>query len=281
MPGDYTLAMFRFYNPAPVLLDQNGLKPLAGGSVSFFEIGTTTKKDTWSDPDGGSGNLNPNPITIDADGRLHTDVFLDGDYTVLIEGLDGTTLTRDIPGPDAGQTIPSPTAGWFLTSSDGVNLGWASVRQVPDPTGQANKVLGTDGSNLIWVAMPGEPAEPDVTVASDSFRAGISTDSTKYLQQWGTSSSSASGGKTATKSVTFPTAFKAAPHVDITPTTASACSTANIIPSWAVTTVSETGFTVTFSTVTGGTSADNFSGSNILSPVTFMWKATGTVEVEE
>ena len=208
-------------------------------------------------------------------------MFLEGDYTVVIEGPDGTVLTRDVTsGAGAGASIPSLVTGWYLTN-DGANLEWAAIRQVPDPTGAGGKVLGTDGSNLIWVSMPGEPADPDVVVGTSSFRAGISSDKTKYLQQWGTDSSSASGGKTATKSVTFTTPFKEAPNVDITPTTASACSTANLIPSLAVTTVSATGFTVTFSTVTGGTSADNYSGSNILSPVTFMWKATGRVDVEE
>lgn len=48
------------------IFDNDG-NPLAGGSVQFYERGTTTPKDTWQDID--LTVLNENPVTLDSAGR--------------------------------------------------------------------------------------------------------------------------------------------------------------------------------------------------------------------
>lgn len=65
------------------LLDNNG-DPLAGGYVYFYEPGTTTAKDTYSDKD--LTTANTNPVVLDAYGRAA--VFLNGDYKVRVYSGD-------------------------------------------------------------------------------------------------------------------------------------------------------------------------------------------------
>ena len=55
--------------------DANG-HPYAGGTLELLVPGTTTPKDTWTDPDGAA--LNTNPIVLDAAGRCI--VYGDGAY---------------------------------------------------------------------------------------------------------------------------------------------------------------------------------------------------------
>ena len=274
------MSVFRILNQAPQYLLANG-QVNAGGKLYFYETDLSTPKDTWAEQ--AKTTLNANPVIMDAAGRTTTDVWGDGEYGVVMTDADDVVIwTRNNveANTGTGTTIPALETGKFLTN-DGSSLLWEDIIQVPDPTGLSNYYLASDGSGTpLWQQFPEiEVPDPEVVVATDSVRVGVSDSATKWLVQKGTGSATAGGGKTATASVTFGTAFAAAPHVAITPTTASACSTANLIPSWAVTSVSASGFTVTFSTVTGGTSADNFSGSNIISNVTFMWEASATVTV--
>jgi hypothetical protein len=61
----------RFYLVVPQILTDQG-RPLAGGKIDFYENGTTTPKNTWSDS--GLSVLNANPVVIGADGRV-PDIF--------------------------------------------------------------------------------------------------------------------------------------------------------------------------------------------------------------
>ena len=269
---------FRLLNQAPQYLLADGTVN-AGGSLSFFDTDLTTPRNTWSDPD--KTTLNPNPVVLDAAGRAATDIWLDGAYGVVLKDADGVVIwTRnnvELPG-GTSTGLPAPVADQFVYSPDGVAFVMASILQVPDPTGLSTYILTSDGTGTpVWqqpatVTIPA----PDIVVGDDSFQAGVSDDTQKFLLQKGSGSASAGGTKTATATITFGTAFAATPVVHVTPTTASACATANIIPSWAVASKSTSGFTVTFSTLTGGTSADNYSASNIVNAVAFDWTAIGT-----
>lgn len=55
--------------------DDDGV-PLAGGKLYFYEAGTSTPLDTYSDPDLDPIHANPNPITLDASGKSPYPVFL-------------------------------------------------------------------------------------------------------------------------------------------------------------------------------------------------------------
>lgn len=85
--------------PVPQILDGKGV-PIIGAKLFFFEPGTTTKKDTFSDSD--LLIENTNPLISDADGR-YGPIFLNGIYknvqqdnTGTPTGFDGATIwTRD------------------------------------------------------------------------------------------------------------------------------------------------------------------------------------------
>lgn len=143
------MSAYQFINPAPVLFTINGVEPVAGGTLHFFDEGTTTPRNTWSDP--ALTVLNSNPVTLDASGRSSTAIWLDGNYTVVLRDSIGDEVWSRVVRSDAaaGTGIPTLVPGYFL-SNDGSVLVWQPVLQVPDPTGSSGKVLGNDGTTLIW-----------------------------------------------------------------------------------------------------------------------------------
>lgn len=268
---------FRILDQAPVYFDEEG-KPVENGEVRFYETGTTTAKAVY-----GNKALNVNlgsVVGLGSDGRLESDVWGDGAYRVRLYRDDGTM----VPGSErdnveisggSGSSLPALVPNGFLTS-DGAVLSWQTIQQVPDPTGSADKVLSNDGTNVFWktVANPVAP-DPQIVVTTAKMQAGVSTNTTKKLFQTGTGSAAASGNKATSANVSFPEAFTALEHVGVTITN-NAVTSSGAVPKITVTTSSGTGFTVNFSTTTGGTSADNFSGSNIINAVPFTWFAIGT-----
>lgn len=80
--------MARFSNPVPQFLDENG-DPVPGGSLTFFSVGTTTKKAVYSDPN--FTNQTENPVVLDSEGRV-PDFFIDGAYKVTFRRSDGTLV---------------------------------------------------------------------------------------------------------------------------------------------------------------------------------------------
>lgn len=268
------MAAYRFYDPGSVFWNILGTAGLREGSVQFYEIGTTTPKNTWSNA--GLSVLNANPLNIDASGRFPDDVFLDGEYTiVLYDGLNGTgatVWTRDvISGAGAGTEIPAPTIGFVLSSADGVNLVWVDPDTfLPDPTGQTGKALVSTGVGYTFQAFPEAP-ELDVVVTANSFRAGDGVSTTKFLEQWGTDSAPATGTSSTTKAIVFTTAFTTIPVVHPTPTSSSQPGGPVVAE---LTSVTTTGFTVKFDVAEGSS-----SGSAIVNPVPFGWSARGTVVV--
>ncbi|TBW96963.1 hypothetical protein [Xanthomonas citri] len=253
--------MTRFYNPAPVFADLLGLEPLAGGSLQFYDQGTTTPKGTWSDSD--LTVANQNPVPLDSSGRANTNIWLDGAYTVVLRAADGTAVwTRDVDdGAAGGAAIPALQNGQYLTN-DGSNLLWQPILQVPDPSGSSGKILGTDGANFIWEA---KPVIPDLPVENFSGAVKIGT----AMIQWGTSSLAASGQTVASGSVTFTRAFASAPVVSAQSNTGAATAEGQI-PAFAIASTSATGFSVQVHT-------DDFgrNGARITSAVPYSWVAVG------
>lgn len=260
---------YRFYNPAPVLMDLLGLKPCANGSLTFCEYGTTTEKDTWSDPE--QATLNSNPVLLDSAGRSNTNIWLDGGYTVTLRDGDGVVVwTRDVnSGQGSGATIPSLENGKFLTN-DGSSLLWQSVREVPDPSGSPDYVLGTDGANLIWQAPPEAPPAAEVDgVDRAVMKTGGDTD---WQILKGSGSAPASGLNQTTLSVTFAKPFKTGtvPNVAITATPGT--QPGGPVVSYLTAPPTATGFTVGFDVAEG-----NSGQQNIVNPVVFQWIAQGQV----
>ncbi len=71
--------------------DANG-DPLANGTVTFYIPGTTTYASTWSDPAG--ANLNPNPLTLNADGYPEAtgQIWGYGSYRQIVLDQLGNTI---------------------------------------------------------------------------------------------------------------------------------------------------------------------------------------------
>ncbi|KRG69121.1 hypothetical protein [Pseudoxanthomonas dokdonensis] len=270
---------YRFYNPAPVFPDLLGIEPVSGGSLTFYDLGTTDLRTTWSDD--GLAIPNSNPVVLDSAGRANTNIFLNGNYTVVLKDALGATIwTRDvIPGGDTALTIPalSGETGKFLTN-DGVNLLWEDVRQMPDATGSTGQVPVTDGAGYVLTDLPEPepPVDPDIVVdgTAKTFLAGVTDDETKYFVQCGSGSAPASGSENTQVSVTFPVPFDALWHINITQTH-NGVTALGTVPSLTLTASSPTGFTVRFSTDENS----DFSGWNITSPVPFTYEAKGTREV--
>ena len=268
---------FRILNQAPQYLLPDG-SVNAGGSLTFLEADLSAEKDTWSDPD--MTVLNANPVLLDAAGRTVTDVWGDGEYGIEMRDALGVVKWTRSPvnnGVAAGLTIPALVNGQFL-SNDGSTMQWQPINQVPDPTGLANYVLTSDGTGVPLWQQQTDPTVPDpqIVVAANSFRAGVSTDDTKFLIQMGSGSAPSSGSKATSASVVFSTAFAATPMVFVQPKNGNASS---VFVRANATGVSTGGFTASLSTLTGGTSADNFPGSTINTAIAFDWIAFGTVEV--
>ncbi len=262
---------FRILNQAPQYLLPSG-QVNAGGKLYTYETDLTTLKDTWSDE--AMTVLNSNPVLMDAAGRTVTDVWGDGEYGVVMTDADDVEIwTRNNVRPDAGAgaVIPALVTGQFLTN-DGSVLQWQPVLQPPDPTGSNGYFLTTDGANLLWTP-PADPPDPDIVVGTGSFQAGVSSDPTKYLRQYGADSAPASGGVLTQKAVVFPTPYTATPVIQVT--NAGGTTAAGYYVDVNVIAQSATGFTVAFN---GDHGIANGSG-NILAPIPFGWSADGTVEV--
>lgn len=274
------MAAYRILNQAPQYLLASG-KVNAGGSLTFYETDLTTLKNTWSDP--GKTTLNANPVTLDAAGRTTTDVWGDGEYGVVMKDALGATIwTRNNVQPGDGTAataLPTLGEGQFI-SSDGTTLIAVDIIQVPDPTGETGNILYSDGVLPYWAAPPAEPTIPDpdiviTTTPNKSVRLGVSDSTTKFLSKYGADTVAPSGTKTVTKSIVFDEAFSANPWFVGISVTSGAATTSGAWPTWAVTSSSTTGFTVTFNIPDD----DSRSEWKISNTINFNWKAEGTVVV--
>lgn len=258
---------YRFYDPAPVFFDTLGVEKVVNGTLTFYDIGTTNPRDTWSDAD--LTVLNTNPVLLDSSGRPAVNIFLDGDYTVKIEGDNLDPITRDIvSGQSAGQTIPALETGEFLTN-DGSSLLWGAIRQMPDPTGSSGQVPVTNGAGY---TLQNLPAANNSAITFPSGGIKISNGTTAWMVQRGSGTVAATGTTTASAAITFGTAFTSPPTVIATINGGPGVANAGGgIPSFGVTGVGTGGATFAIDTNAFG------STININNPVPFFWVAIGTV----
>jgi hypothetical protein len=275
-----SVARYQSYNPAPVWMDLAGIANIPGGSIQFYEIGgTTTPKATYSAFSGGVANSNP--VLLDSSGRANTEVWLDGDYTVVVRNADSVAVdTFDMRSPtDNAAVVPVPGDDEYL-GGDGVDFIPKTYRGLPDPTGLVGYFPLSDGEGYVMTLLPDAPVIPDpeiviTTTPNKSVQIGVSDDTTKFLTQYGSDSVGPSGTKTVTDSVVFPTAFSAAPwFVDVVPTSGQAATDGAYV-TWHVTSISTTGFTVTFNIPDDDSRPEWQIGNTI----NYIWKAEGTVVV--
>ena len=264
---------YRLYDPNPVFISLLGTEAAPDGTLTFYDKGTTTPKNTYSDE--GLTTPNSNPVDLDASGRADTEIWLDGEYTVVLKDADATTIwTRDVvPEVAPGLALPDPVGHdgeVVFASGTGYVLG--PIRQLPDPTGSAGYgvQVNADGTDYILVA-PAEEPEPLVTVGANSVRI-VSGGADDGLIQTGTLSCPASGASTASLAVTYPTAFKAGsvPSVSFTPAPGTQPGGPAVAYLSAMPTA--TGFTAVFDVAEG-----NSVNQNITVAIAAQWRAEGPV----
>ena len=95
-----------------------GIKPASGAKMFFFETGTSTDRDTFSDA--GATIKNSNPVIADSNG-VFPDIFIDGIYKVRLTDKNGVQTgfgEKDPVGPDTIFSITKkPTDPQTLTAN--------------------------------------------------------------------------------------------------------------------------------------------------------------------
>lgn len=259
------MAAYRFYNPAPVLMDLLGLQPCAGGSLAFYDLGTTTPRNTWSDS--AQTILNTNPVLLDSSGRANTNIWLDGAYSVRLRDAAGQVVwTRDVnSGVAAGLVIPTPLPSGKWLTNDGSNLLWGEFFQLPDPTGSDGKIVVASDGGFVLQAPQTIPAAP--VTADKSIRIG------KLLDQWGVQTMPATNAQSASMSFSFPTPFVEVPAIQILITKGGP------VVSEGFTGTIKASPSATGTTVDWNTGVDDLRpGLRLTEAFQFSWRAVGKVE---
>lgn len=270
------MSAFLMYDPRPVYFTQTG-EAAAGGTLVFSMAGTATPQDVYGDE--ALTVNNGNTLTLGTDGRTSVEVWGDASLSYRVQLYDANGALQfdqdNVSGVGAGGaagSIPSLATGQFLTN-DGSQLLWATIRQLPDPTGQAGKVVGTDGTNYTFVAAPadgapgaaGTNAAVTVTPASVKWSNGAGD---MFFIQGGSASAPAGGIPSTSVAITFEVPFKAL--IGVFPiTTGNSYATDGKLGIPAITAKTTTGFTVAFDT--------NTTTDNIFASVPFDWIAFGTI----
>lgn len=177
----------RFVMPLQQWVDATGV-PLGGGKLYFFETGTSTPLDTYSDQ--ALTIPNTNPVVADQSGVFGPIFLQNQSYKVMLTDSNGDVLWVEDPVSPYVATSPSstPTAGLaFSVDGGGVVPGTGIVRDgyIPWNCTITASVLQaiTDGSLQldIWVApfTVGSPptvansivasAPPTLTAANSSY----------------------------------------------------------------------------------------------------------------
>jgi hypothetical protein len=168
--------------------DANGV-PLSLGTLTFYEAGTTTPLDTFSDANNTPGQENPNPMTLDASGYTQTQVFLQPTgYDVLVHDADGNEIAEYENIEDVGQVFATNFGIIQTEGSTNVTSGYTVLvtdRLVTvDSTGGADPCVinlppSADANQMVTIKNLGNIAlavTPDGAETVDSVAAAFSVD---------------------------------------------------------------------------------------------------------
>ena len=92
----------RFSNPVIQYLDTNG-DPLGAGKLYFYESGTSTPLDTYSDE--ALTTPNTNPVVLDGDGRTGSIFLQNAQYKVKLDTAADVNVWERDPVASAGDVI--------------------------------------------------------------------------------------------------------------------------------------------------------------------------------
>ena len=269
------MANFRFLDPNPIHWNNDGTV-CAGGELRFYTTLTTTPTNAGEGPD-----LSPSlgaTVTLDSSGRAEDDIWLPGVTRVRLYDADGALQwDRDYVQDAAvgGITPLDPADGTEdqVYSTDGVDALWRTILEVPDPSGNSGKYVGTDGTSIAWTAFPAAVTYSETALPDGITQSGSDLQIGKYKIQNGSGVAPTASAAYTSVAVTFAEAYASAPlFIGIEPNTDNV-TPAGALVSFAVTSRSTTGFTVKFYAGQEHGASDWF----ITSAVNFKYSAHGIV----
>lgn len=129
---------------------------LSGGKVYFYESGTTTPKDTYSDSD--LSTPNTNPVILNARGEA--DIYLNGEYKIVLKDSTDTTIWTE----DNYSVLSNSQWG---TSVPATYVSATSFKVIGDLTADyetGRRIKCTDASTLYGAITLSSYFAPDTTV---------------------------------------------------------------------------------------------------------------------
>ncbi len=128
--------------------DGNGM-PIALGQLFYYQAGTTSAQDTYSDS--GGTVTNTNPIVLDASGRLQVDVYLGSaaDYKEILT-FSGATVS---PWPD-DNILRAGQADWNATSGPSLILNKPALAAVAT-SGSYTDLSNTPSTSAVFAGDSG------------------------------------------------------------------------------------------------------------------------------
>lgn len=126
--------------------DNDG-KPLAGGTLEFFEAGTLTPLDTYNDPDLDPIHANPNPYTLNSSGWPDDPIFLAvASYKLRVKDANGVTLW--VRGNIAAVSLTTTSLDVSVFSMGGDSTSPCAAAQLAYPAGATYDKL--HAGSVIW-----------------------------------------------------------------------------------------------------------------------------------
>jgi hypothetical protein len=150
---------------------------------------------------------------------------------------------------------------------------------VPNTADHEGDILGVASGVATWIAAPEAPTLPDLPITVTGGGLVTGTTGSDFIQLLhGADSVAGSGSLSVTDTVTFSNAYNATPRVFVQATGTPPTNAGDIHLRWSVT-PSTTGFSVTFSTKTGGSSSDTANTNSVIAnTVNYVWFAIGTID---
>lgn len=134
--------MTLFFGAYTQFFDANG-DPMSGAKLYFYEAGTTTPKDTYTDYT--LGTPNSNPVEADADGRMGGIWLGSGAYKAILKTAGDATIWS-VDYVTGNQLDILTTRGDLLTRNASAYARLA--------LGSAGQGLVSDGSDAVWSTIP-------------------------------------------------------------------------------------------------------------------------------
>jgi len=117
-----------------------------GAKLYFYVTGTTTPKDTFSDPDLDPSHLHANPVVADADGQFPPIYLEAGEYKAVLKTSTDATLDTVDPYSGLGAADSLTARGDLLTRDA---TGYKRL-----PVGASGQYLASNGTDPYWASPP-------------------------------------------------------------------------------------------------------------------------------